>query len=158
MEDFVKLNVDASFDINSGAEGTGVIIRDHLGSFISGGRWSLLFAEDAATAEACALRDGLLLAGEIGCNKVVVESDCMEVVEIMQNGGNSRGPTSTIYEECSFLCRSFARVSFAHCPREANRAAHELAKFNEVNHGVWHGDSPICIRAVIANDVTIVDG
>ena len=35
------------------------------------------------TAEACALRDGLLLAGEIGCNKLMVESDCAEVVEIM---------------------------------------------------------------------------
>ena len=45
-EDLVKLNVDAAFDINSGAGGTCVIIRDHFGSFVSGGRWSLQFVED----------------------------------------------------------------------------------------------------------------
>ena len=154
-EDLVKLNVDAAFDINSGAGGTCVIIRDHFGSFVSGGRWSLQFVEDAATAEACALHDGLLLAGKIGCNKLIVESDCLEVVEIMQNGRNSLG-AAAIYEECTFLCHGFACVSFAHCPREANMAAHELAKFNEVNHGVWHGDPPNCIRVVIANDVSII--
>ena len=127
-EDFIKLNVHASFDMDTGTGGTGAILRDHFGSIVSGGSWKLLFVEDDATAEACALCDGLLLAGEIGCNKLVVESDCSEVVEIMQNGGNSLGVTAAIYEECAFLCRSFARVSFAHCPREANMAAHVLAK------------------------------
>ena len=102
------------------------------------------------------MRYATVLAGEIGCNKLIVEFDCLEVVEIMQNGGNSLGAAAAIYEECTFLCRGFARVSFAHCPREANMAAHELAKFNEVNHGVWHGDPPICIRAVKANDVTFI--
>ena len=63
----------------------------------------------------------------------------------------------SIYEECSFLCQSFSRVKFSHCPREANLAAHELAKFRDVDHGVWHGDPPSCIISVIANDVTIVN-
>ena len=30
LEDFVKLNVDAAFDVDTGAGGTGVVIRDHL--------------------------------------------------------------------------------------------------------------------------------
>ena len=63
----------------------------------------------------------------------------MEVVSTMQNGGNSRGPVVAIYEECSFLCQNFAHVIFAHCPTEANSAAHDLAKIYEVNRGVWHG-------------------
>ena len=113
--------------------------------------------EDAATAEALAVRNGLLLAGDVGCNKVIVESDCVDVVETMQNGGNSLGPAAAIYEECTFFCRNFARVRFGHCPREANMAAHELAKFYEGNQAVWHGDPTCCIRAAIANDVTIVD-
>ena len=143
-------------DINSGTGGTGAIIRDHFGSFISAGRWNLQYVEDAATAEACALRDGLLLAGKIGCNKLMVESDCSDVVEVMQNGGNSLGAAAAIYEECTFLRRNFARVSFSHCPREVNMAAHELAKFYEVYHGVWDGDPPFCVRAIIANDVSII--
>ena len=155
-EEFVKINVDASFDIDSGSGGTGAIIRDHFGGFISGGRWSVQHVDEAATAEAHGLRNGLLLAGMVGCNKIMVESDCMEVVQIMQDDGNSLGPAAAIYEECSFLCRNFARVIFKHCPREANRAAHVLAKFNEVEHVIWHDDPPICVRHVIADDVSIM--
>ena len=132
------------------------IIRDHSGMFISCGRWTLNHVEDAATAEAHAIRNGLLLAGSVGCNRIMVESDCMEVVETMQNNGNSLRAAATIYEECSFLCRNFSRVSFSHSPREANRAAHILAKFFKVDHEIWHADPPTCVRSVITDDVTIV--
>jgi hypothetical protein len=50
-------------------------------------------------AEARALRDGLLIAGQIGCTKLEVNSDCSEVIEVMQDGGNSLGPAAAIYEE-----------------------------------------------------------
>ena len=156
--DFVKLNVDAAYNEDNGTGGTGAVIRDHLGSFVAGQKRSLLNVEDAATAEAWALRDGLALAGDLGCNKLVVEADCMEVVDIMQDGGNSLGAAAAIYEDCSFLCRSFARARFQHCPREANLVAHELARFSEVSQGVWHNDPPDFLVPVIANDVTAVDG
>ena len=81
----------------------------------------------------------------------------MEVIDTMQDGGNSLGAAAAIYEESAFLCRSFARVRFSHCPREANMAAHELARFFEGNHSVWHGVPPLCIAHVIANDVTVVN-
>ena len=29
--------------------------------------------------------------GNVGCNMILVKSDCMEVVEVMKNGGNSLG-------------------------------------------------------------------
>ena len=45
---------------------------------------------------------------------------------------------------------------FSHCPREANRAAHDLAKFREEDHGVWHGDPPSFLNAVIANDGSLI--
>ena len=63
---------------------------------------------------------------------------------------------AVIYEECSFLCRNFSRVSFSHSPREANRAAHILAKFFKVDHEIWHADPPNCVCSVITDDVTIV--
>jgi hypothetical protein len=48
------------------------------------------FVSDAATV----LRDGLILAGQIGCNRIRIEinSNCMDVIEVMQNGGSSLGP------------------------------------------------------------------
>jgi hypothetical protein len=56
----------------------------------------------------------------------------MEVVEVMQNGGNSIGPA--IYDECTFLCQNFTHVCFSHYPREANEVAHILASRAEDPH------------------------
>ena len=68
----------------------------------------------------------------------MVESDCSEVVEVMQNGGNSLGAVVTIFKECAFLCRIFARVTFAHCPRQANMAVMNLLSFlrSTMNYGM----------------------
>ncbi len=52
-------------------------------------------------AEAAALRDGLLLAQQIGCSRVEFQSDCMEVVTTMQEGGFSATAAVAIYDECS---------------------------------------------------------
>ena len=51
------------------------------------------FAEDAGSAEARGLRDGLLLANELGLEQLVVECDCMEVVDTMCDGGKDRKST-----------------------------------------------------------------
>uniref|UniRef100_A0A452Y2Q0 RNase H type-1 domain-containing protein n=1 Tax=Aegilops tauschii subsp. strangulata TaxID=200361 RepID=A0A452Y2Q0_AEGTS len=113
---------------DSGSGSTGAILRDDMRIFMAASCGDIPFVEDAATAEARALRDGLLLANDLGCNKLYVEADCMEVIEVMQSGGNSLGPAAAIYEECSFLARNFSFIVFNHCPREANMAADVLAR------------------------------
>jgi hypothetical protein len=113
---------------------------------------------DAATAELRALRDGLLLAWQVGCNILIVNSDCMDVIETMRNGGNSMGGAAAIYEECSFLARNFARVKFFHSPRESNIVAHMLAcKAEGPESIVWHKDPPdfTFIVASLPNDVSL---
>lgn len=37
----------------------------------------LLYVDDVVTAEARALLHGLILAGQVGCNSIEVESDCI---------------------------------------------------------------------------------
>jgi hypothetical protein len=32
----------------------------------------------------------------------------MDVIEVMNEGGNSLGSAAAIYKECSFLCRNFS--------------------------------------------------
>lgn len=61
------------------------------------------FVDYATTAEAQALLNRLILAGQVGCNRIMVESDCMEVVEVMLQGSSSIGSAAAIHEECSFL-------------------------------------------------------
>ena len=135
-EGILKLNVDATFNHDSGTGGTGAILRDNFGVFVAASCSDISFVEDATTAEARGLRDGLLLANEVGCNRICVEADCLEVVEIMQGGGNSLGPAATIYEECSFPARNFISIVFSHCPREANEVADLLARNSEVSRTI----------------------
>jgi hypothetical protein len=115
-EDFVKLNVDAGFDIDTGKGTTGSVLRDDRGQFLAASCRELPFISDDTTAEATALRDGLLLAGQIGCNRIEVNSDCLEVMEIMMDGGDSMGAAAAIYEECTFLCHNFTEVVFFPLP------------------------------------------
>ena len=64
--------------------------------FVAASCCGIPFVSGPSTAEAHALRDGLLLAGQVGCNRIEVNSDCMDVIDVMSNGGNSLGPAAAI--------------------------------------------------------------
>jgi hypothetical protein len=118
-------------------------LRVDRGFFLAASSRTIPFVSDAPTAEALALRDGLLLAGQLGCNRLEVNSDCMEVIEAMHNGENCLRPAAAIYEECNFLSRNFVDACFQHCPREANIVADYLARKAEGPMStVWHRPSP----------------
>jgi len=79
---------------------------------------------DVASSEAAALRDGLLLAQQIGCNRIEIQSDCMEVVQTMQGGGFSATAAVAIYDEIVILWKEFSEISISHCSRLCNSVAH----------------------------------
>jgi hypothetical protein len=58
-------------------------------------------------AEAAGLRDGLLLAQQIGCSYVELQSDCLEVVTTVQDGGFWATASWTIYDECYLYWKDF---------------------------------------------------
>lgn len=69
-EGYDKLNVDASFLVGSCSGDTGLVIQAYRGSFIACGNYGIASISDAAMAEAIALRDGLLLASQVGSWKL----------------------------------------------------------------------------------------
>ena len=95
-------------------------------------------------AEAYALKKGLMLAQRIGCNKIIIQSDCMEVVQIMQEGGFSANSAAPIYNECNILWSGFQEISIEHCNREANQVAHSLAQRARSlrQNCIWDDDPP----------------
>jgi hypothetical protein len=64
-ESELLLNVDASYTSELESEETGAIIRDSTGSLSY-----LEFMSDAITAEVTALREELVLAQTMGCNRI----------------------------------------------------------------------------------------
>ncbi|CAD6249334.1 unnamed protein product [Miscanthus lutarioriparius] len=98
-------------------------------------------------AEAFALRDGLLLAQQIGCNRVEMHADCLEVITTMNEGGFSATAAAPIYDECCQHWMDFAAISISHCNRECNLVAHELARraLLAKTSFVWVDDPPNAI-------------
>lgn len=100
---------------------TGVVIRDDKGRFVGAGSKLIPFALDVATAEAQAVLDGIHLANQIGCQKLVIQSDCAGVIDTLEEGGFSATVAAPISEDIRIRVSSFDGILFMHCPREANR-------------------------------------
>ena len=120
--------MDASYNQDRGTGSTGAVIRDSSGSFIAAAARFIEHVLDAPMAEAMALREGLLLAQQIGCSRLMIQSDCLEVVETMKQDGISATASAPVYDECAQLWQDFVSISIEHCNREANKVAHEVAR------------------------------
>ena len=83
---------------------------------------------NAAAAEVMAICGGLQLVHQIGCSRVAVESDCLEVINACNDDSDILAPYSAILADCFQLAHNIPSISFEHCPREANYLAHFLAR------------------------------
>uniref|UniRef100_A0ACD5WS59 Uncharacterized protein n=1 Tax=Avena sativa TaxID=4498 RepID=A0ACD5WS59_AVESA len=109
-------------------------------------------------AEAYILRDGLSMAQFLGGNKIIIQSDNIQVIETMVNGCFSATSFSAIFDDCRNLSTGYREILFEHCKREANKVAHELARHSFINHvdEFWDNDPPSFIMPTMVNDVTVL--
>ena len=157
MEGCVKLNVDAAFHAETPNGAVGAVLRDDRGGFIAASNGKLEHVTDVATAEAFALRHGLLLAQQVGVNKLVVEADCQEVINTMNMGGFTATGAAAVYADCNVLIVGYTSVSFVHCPREANCVSHELARLAVSNPpSLWVEELPASIVRWLVDDVMVI--
>ena len=153
------LNVDAAYDEENGQGSLGCVARDSSGKFIAASCKVISFAADAFMAEAYAMREGLSLAQHLGVNNFIIQSDNLQAIETMIDGGFSSTSSSAIFDDCRVLCLGFRNFTFKHCYREANEVAHELARHSFINFVdcFWDDDPPSFLFPKLINDVTIVD-
>ena len=150
----------AAFEVNEGRGSSGVVVRDCKGKFIAAASTCIPFVSDAAMAEAYALSDGLSsLAQHLGLTKFVIESDNMQVIDTMRDGGFSAASAAALYYDCKILASGFTHISYVHCVRDCNEVAHLLARnsFHFFTTNVWDGDPPSFILPAMTNDVTVLD-
>jgi ribonuclease HI len=77
-EEYVLINVDASYDPESHSGGIGAVLRDDVGRFIAACNDPIIYEIDANTAEARAISRCIALANEVGCAKIIIQSDCRD--------------------------------------------------------------------------------
>lgn len=66
------------------------------------------------------------MISDIGCSKVKVEYDCLELLDACNGKMDIRGPNSALLADCFHLAHGVTSISFIFCPREANGLAHFL--------------------------------
>jgi hypothetical protein len=74
-----------------------------------------------------AVKHGLELAQNVGCNRILCCSDSLDVIQAMQDGGYSNG-AATIVDDFYHLATEFSKIPFEHNYREPNSVAYEIAK------------------------------
>jgi hypothetical protein len=67
----------------------------------------------------------LSLAREIGCNRVIAESDSTNVIEACKGEDIWWNESSAIYADCTDIAVSIGSVFFNYIAREANLVAHD---------------------------------
>ena len=126
-EGVVKINTDGGLSLDARRGGAGGVARSHSEYL---GAWSKPYEgiSDPLVAEALALRDGVIFAKLRGYLKVVMETDCLEVVNLWNSRHGSRAAVAPILQEIGELVSSFSSFTIQHVMRSANNSAHLCAK------------------------------
>ena len=114
-EGMLKINVDATFDINEGRGSSGVVSRDYRGKFVAAACTTIPFVSDATMAH-------------LGLSKFAIEYDNMRFIETMKEGGYSAIAAAAVYYDCNILAFGFASIFYIHRSRDCNEVAHLLAR------------------------------
>jgi hypothetical protein len=75
-----------------------------------------------------ALRDGVIFAKLRGFSKVVMETDCLELINLLNARQGSCSAVAPILQEIGELVLSFSSFIIQHVARSANHSAHLCAK------------------------------
>jgi ribonuclease HI len=152
----VKVNVDASFYADTCMGAVGAVLRDYQGQLIAASCKFLPQVASASMAEALAMKEGLSLATSKGCTEVIAEADSLETIQFCTGQDTWWAESAAIYADCVDLATMIDGIRFNHCPREANKAAHELARecFNSKISCNWDDEPPSFLLSRIIDDVT----
>ena len=116
----MKINSDAAFQAVSDVRAMACIIRDHQGGFmVAQARWYNR-ALDACMMEALACRDGLRLARQHGEQRVILETDCLELVNLWKRKDVQRSAVDSVLKEIQDLQIAFQDFFFVYVNRRCN--------------------------------------
>ncbi|MQL93372.1 hypothetical protein Taro_026015 [Colocasia esculenta] len=145
----LKLNVDGAFMRTSGTAGGGGILRDHEGNMC----WAFARAyrdlNSSLAAKAMALNDGLSICCSKGVSEVLVETDSLNLLQLVTNQISSQWDLSCIMHDIAMKTFNL-KAEIAHVSREANRVADCLASsaMSCTHFVIWSswGDLPTTVK------------
>jgi hypothetical protein len=126
-ENLIKINTDGGLSLEARKGGAGGVARTTT-AFL--GAWSKPYegVTDPLIAEALAMRDGVIFARLRGFTGVILEVDCLEIVNLWNTRHGARSAVTPILSEIGELSSVFISFAVKHVPRTANVSAHLCAK------------------------------
>ena len=101
-------------------------------------------------AEFWALRDGLILASQMGINNIVVELDAKVVIDLVC-ATNTPKRYYTLLNDCRTLLTRFQGMRIKHVYREGNKCADMLAR-----ESCWLNDDFVVLESPLSNELCIL--
>ncbi|XP_057417986.1 uncharacterized protein LOC130712164 [Lotus japonicus] len=136
----IKINVDAAFDATTRKGLTGIIFRDSDGEVVHGST-ARFMAASPVVAEALALREAVFLAANLGCDRVIFESDCLAVIQACR-GEKEVWEIQQIINDIVEMKIVKSYWGFSWVNRCGNKAAHQIAQLAHhkslQRDWVWH--------------------
>ncbi|KAL9425662.1 hypothetical protein AB3S75_032598 [Citrus x aurantiifolia] len=125
----LKLNVDAAVNSKDQIASLGAIVRDANGEILAVGIKQAQFRGRVSLAEVEAILWGLQVAKQASSSSLIVETDCKEVAELLNNTKGSRTEIHWILSDIHRERMNFQHVQFSFISRTCNTYAHALARF-----------------------------
>ncbi|KAL5808876.1 hypothetical protein ACOSQ3_029567 [Xanthoceras sorbifolium] len=130
------------------------MIRNECGLIMAAGSMRVHGFFCPQVAEALAIFHGLRFASEVGLFPLHVESDCLKVIKLLQDGLVPCCDLGLVIFDIFSLVRSSSVLSFSFVPRLANRVADVLAKmtFSVVFDLFWIDSCTPFVEKLVLND------
>jgi hypothetical protein len=146
-----KANWDASIDKNRGQLGIGVVVRDDKGLVIAAASKVRQGLFEPVMGEAIASYEAARICKELSIPKGWLEGDAKIIVDALNSDERILSRYGHLVEDTRSILQSFPswKCDFVH--REANEAAHRLAKAatTYISDRMWWNYTPDCISDII---------
>ncbi|KAK9209155.1 hypothetical protein WN944_001519 [Citrus x changshan-huyou] len=149
-ENIFKINVDVAINTKNQIAGVGAVIRDSNGKIIAAGINQIHLKGPVSLAEAETVQWGLQLAKEADLTSLIIKSDCLEVVQLVNNTKGSKTEIFWTILEIRNQLKGFQKVIVHHILRQCNAYANSLAKLalGRNSSSMWLGTIPAKIQVV----------
>ncbi|XP_059450922.1 uncharacterized protein LOC132181699 [Corylus avellana] len=157
---FYKVNWDIAISTGRKCMGIGVIIRDAAGRVLAAQSKSFMAVYDPATGEALAALHAEGLCRDLGFYDIIFEGDSLSMVKAIGERDPNWLRYGHIVEDIKTVLRTLRQWKICHAKREANIAAHGLAKEATmfIMDNIWIEEIPICISNIVhleCNDLSL---
>ncbi|KAL4274015.1 hypothetical protein GQ457_13G001340 [Hibiscus cannabinus] len=150
----VKVNVDAKFVQELKKAWSGIVIRDGNGDILGACVRIQNYSPSPFSAEAWAVVHGLQFAFSLGCQSIILESDCRTVIQKLQSEDDDYSELRPFIWDAKILSRHFQFCGFNFVPRSGNKAAHAMAAEGSPysSDEFWIENAPPHVLTVIDED------